>query len=386
MIWVLRAGLALAASSLVAVSGAWAQGAKLQDTLSATAYETGTSGFAIAVAVGQMLKAKHGTDLRVLPAGNDVARLAPLRVNRAQISAMGIGIYFAQEGVLEFAVKEWGPQPLRVILTATSCNGLSLGAAGDAGIKEMKDMRGKRLGTVRGAPALNQGAFAVLAYGGLTPKDVTLVEFSSNGAMWKGMLNNEIDMAFTSTISGPTKEVENSPRGIAWPTTPSADKDGWARVAKVAPYFFPHKATCGSGFAKGETRELPAYPYPIFMAYGQLAADQVQALTKSMLDHYAEYKDAAPGADGLEGKRQKLDWIVPFHAGAVAALKDAGLWNDAAQKHNDALMKRQDTLVAAWQELVKSKVPDDKDAFRAAWMTARVAALTKAGFEPVFVE
>ena len=48
-----------------------------------TAYDTGTAGFNIAVAVGKMMKDKYGTDVRVLPAGNDVARLAPLRAKRA---------------------------------------------------------------------------------------------------------------------------------------------------------------------------------------------------------------------------------------------------------------------------------------------------------------
>ena len=96
-----------------------AQDIKLPEALTFTAYDTGSSGFNIAVAVGKMLKDKHGTDVRVLPAGNDVARLAPLRANRAQVSAMGIGVYFAQESVFEFAVKDWGPQQLRLMLAAT---------------------------------------------------------------------------------------------------------------------------------------------------------------------------------------------------------------------------------------------------------------------------
>src|SRR3990170_3825325 len=90
------------------------QAQKLPSTLTFTAYDTGSSGFNIAVAVGKTFKDKQGSDLRVLPAGNDVARLAPLKGGRAQASAMGIGVYFAQEGVYEFAVKEWGPQALRL--------------------------------------------------------------------------------------------------------------------------------------------------------------------------------------------------------------------------------------------------------------------------------
>ena len=128
----------------------------LPATLTVTAYETGSNGFNQAVAVGAMLKKSFGTDLRVLPAGNDVARLGPLKAGRAQASAMGIGTYFAQEGVLEFAVKEWGPQPLQLILSSSTCSGQSLGAANDVGIKSAADMKGKRAGVVVGSPAVNQ--------------------------------------------------------------------------------------------------------------------------------------------------------------------------------------------------------------------------------------
>ena len=72
------APLALAGISLLA-SPALAEDVKLPPTMVVTAYDTGTAGFNIAVAVGKMMKDKYGTDVRVLPAGNDVARLAPLR-------------------------------------------------------------------------------------------------------------------------------------------------------------------------------------------------------------------------------------------------------------------------------------------------------------------
>ena len=136
--------------------------------------------------------------------------------------AMGIGVYFAQEGVFEFAVKDWGPQPLRLILASSDCNAISLGVAKDTGVKEIKDLKGKRVGMVVGSPALNQNAFAVLAFGGLTRSDVKLVEFSSYGAMWKGILNNEVDAAIASTISGPGE----GSRGLAARPAVSADARG----------------------------------------------------------------------------------------------------------------------------------------------------------------
>jgi hypothetical protein len=113
-----------------AISPVLAQDIKLPTSMAFTAYDTGTSGFNIAVGVGKVFKDKYGSDVRVLPAGNDVARLAPLRTNRAVLAWMGTGVYFAQEGVFEFGVKEWGPQPLQMTLSTIDCNGLSVGRNG----------------------------------------------------------------------------------------------------------------------------------------------------------------------------------------------------------------------------------------------------------------
>src|SRR5215218_1968591 len=139
---VMLAALALTGTA-VAASGATAQ-VKLPPSVTMTAYDTGTSGFNITVAIGKMMKDKYGSDVRVLPAGNDVARLQPLRLNRASISAMGAGVYYAQEGVFEFATREWGPQAAQITLTSVDCNGLSLAVAGDAGAKTLAELKGKR--------------------------------------------------------------------------------------------------------------------------------------------------------------------------------------------------------------------------------------------------
>jgi TRAP transporter TAXI family solute receptor len=380
-----RAAAVAIAAGVLCAPLATAQDAKLPPSLTMTAYDTGSSGFNMAVAIGKMMKEKNGTDVRVLPGGNDIARLAPLKAGRAQVSAMGVGAYFAQEGVFEFGVKDWGPQALQLILSSTSCNGLSLGVAKDAGVKEIKDLKGKRVGFVVGAPALNQNALAVIAFGGLTRADVRIVEFSNYGAMWKGMVNNEVDAAFASTISGQAREVDASPRGLVWPPAPAADKAAWERVTKIGPYFYPHKVTCGAGgLTKDNAVELPAYPYPIFMAYASQPTELVHGVAKSMISNYDAYKDGAPGADGLELKRQNLTWVLPYHPGTVQAMKEAGAWTPAAQQHNDMLLRRQSVLAAAWKAWLATNPGEDKDAFYKGWMAARKGALAKAGLDPVF--
>src|SRR3954449_12214761 len=379
------APIALASVSLLALPAAYAEDVKLPPTMVVTAYDTGTAGFNIAVGVGKMMKDKYGTDVRVLPAGNDLARLAPLRAKRAAMSAMGSGTYFAQEGVFEFGTKEWGPQPLQLVLSSVDCNAGSLGVAKDTGVTEIKQLKGKRVGFVVGSPALNQNALAILAFGDLKQSDVKFVEFSSYGAMWKGMVNNDVDAAFATTITGPAKEAETSPRGIVWPPLPHNDNAGWARVQKVGSFFFRHVATCGAGISKEKPIELGNYPYPIFVVYGSQPADQVYAVTKAMISGYDIYKDAAAGAAGLAADRQTKKWVVPVHPGAVKALKEAGQWSEDQETHNNGLFKRQAVLAAAWTEYGKSNPPaDDKD-FLAGWMSARAAALKKAnmpnGFE-----
>jgi len=371
-------------AAFAAVLPAMAQDIKLPQTLTFTAYDTGSSGFNIAVAVGKMLKDKHGAEVRVLPAGNDVARLAPLRAGRAQVAANGTGTYFAQEAVFEFGAREWGPQPLRLLLASNDCNGAALGVAKDTGVKAARDLKGKRIGMVVGSPALNQNALAVLAFGGLTTADVKLVEFSGYGAMWKGVLNNEADAAFASTISAQPKEVDTSPRGLLWVPTPRADTAGWQRLNKLAPYVFPHSATCGAGISPQMPVETGTFPYPIFMSYVSVSADLAYGLTKALIVNYDAYKDTAPGAAGLDLKLQKLEWVVPFHDGAIKALKEAGAWSDAVQKHNDGLLRRQAVLGEAWSGFLKASPPDDAEAFRKAWAVARRAALEKAGLDVVF--
>ena len=372
--------------SLLTTTSAQAEDVKLPPTMTFTAYDTGTAGFNIAVAVGKMMKDKYGTDLRVLPAGNDVARLAPLRAGRAVSSAMGSGTYFAQEGVFEFGAREWGPQALQLVLSSVDCNAGSLGVARDTGVTEVKHLKGKRVGFVVGSPALNQNSLAILAFGDLKQGDVKVVEFSSYGAMWKGLINNDTDAAFATTITGPAKEAETSPRGIIWPPLPHNDKAGWERVQKVGSFFFPHIATCGAGISKEKPIELGNYPYPIFVVYGSQPADQVYALTKAMITGYDIYKDAAAGAGGLAAERQTKKWVVPVHPGAVKALKEAGQWSDDQEAHNDALFKRQAALAAAWADYGKSKPPADDKEFLAGWMTVRAAALKKANMPNGFDE
>ena len=81
---------------------------------------------------------------------------------------------------------------------------------------------------------------------------------------------------------------------------------------------------------------------------------------------------------------QAKNWAVPTHKGAVKALKEAGAWSDDQEKHNNALLKRQETLIAAWDNFMKGTPSADAAKFTEEWMAVRKAALAKAGMIDTF--
>jgi uncharacterized protein len=370
------------AAALVFAGAASAQ-VKLPPTISWSAYDVGSGGYNQAVAIGNALKQKYNVSLRVLPGKNDVSRNLPVREGQVQFSANGVGgAYLAQEGVFEFGAPSWGPQPVRGLMLNTSDQVLTVVAAKDAGVRTVADLKGKRVAWVIGAPALNQNITAMLAFANLTWDDVQKVEFGGFGAAMDGIINNQVDAAFTSSISGKAYQIAKSPRGLTYPVFPHNDKAAWARMNAVAPFFFPFMGTEGAELSKDNPAESATYPYPILMTYASQSADLVYNMTKAMVDSFDLYKSAAPGNAGWAVDRQNFAWVIPFHDGAIRYWKEGGLWKPEHQAHNDKLIQRQKVLSAAWAEAKKGSHADDK-AFVTAWQKIRADRLRQAGFDPV---
>jgi uncharacterized protein len=350
-----------------------------------SAYNLGTTGYNQAVAIGKVLKDNYGVTLRVLPGKNDVSRLLPLMRGRVQLSANGVATYFAQEGVFQFADPQWGPLPLRLVLSSNGDSNQALAVAADTGITSFSELRGRRVPYVRGAPSLNVSTEAFLACGGLTWNDVERVEFPGYNAMWTGIVNGHVDAAYATTVSGPTRKLEAAPRGIYWPPAPHDDADCWAGIRRVAPYFTPHMATRGAGISADAPHEGATYPYPLLIGLETTDAGMIHALARVIHRHYDEFKDADPGAIGWSMDRQLFDWVVPYHEGAVQYFREAGVWNDTREAHNQRLLERQRVLARAWQQINERDFPSAA-AFRETWLEARVAALEAAGFDPIWTD
>ena len=376
---------ALFAATTVAVSAA---DVNMPKQISWTAYGTTSSGYAQSVGLGQMLKKKYDTGLRIIPGKNDVSRMVPLRNGQTPLCACGIAAFMAAEGTHMFGTKKWGPMELYNMFNNLGDNGYSLVVAGDAGVKTAADLRGKRVTWVRGSPALNINAAGHLAQGGLTWADVKKVVVPGWKQSAEAVINGQADATFGSTVSGAYNKLAASPRGLFWTAFPHADKEAWARAKAVAPWWTPAMVSVGIDKEKNGQGKVPfegnTQPYPIFVSTLKGSNDLAYGLTKAVMDNYESIKDAGPSMSGYQISRQNFTWVFPYHPGSVKYYKEKGVWTAEHDAHNDKMKQRQALLASAWKGYMAANSSKPDEEFNQGWKTARFAALDGAGLSAPF--
>jgi len=352
----------------------------LPKTLAWTSFDTGSLGYNQSIAVGKALEDAYRISLRVLPASTDLSRIAPARDGRVPFALAGSDAFFAFEGVLGYAVPDWGPQALTGVVLAGADNGVAMGVANNDSIKSMQDLRGKRVGWVVSSPSLQANVRAFLAFGGLTTEDVRLVEQPSYGAAWQAFANGQIDaMTAVTSGSGLLEQAASSPQGLKWVAMPFSDAEGWKRLQGVNPHFTQQKATVGVRISTENPLECAGVPYPVLITY-KADPDLVYNVTKAIDLQAPVYSKAQSGTSGWAANSQTYDWVVPYNEGAIRYYKEVGTWDETKQKHNDELLARGKILQEAWKKMAGVKGDD----FGKTWMKVRAEALEAAGLPAYF--
>lgn len=369
----------LAAASLfinVPSAGAAETAPKLPKTMVWSCYDVGASGYVQASAIADAFAKKYGTKIRLLPSGTSIGRLMPLTTKRVDYGFLANEVYFGLEGLYDFSTIEWGPQDLRVILAEPTT--IALATTKDSGIKTLKDLKGKRVSFIPGAPTLNIKAEAFLAFAGYTWNDVQKVEFPAYGSSLKALIEGKTDASVVSPTASVMYELDTSPKGLYWPAFPPEDTEGWKRMLKVAPFLSPYNETVGAGLSKEKPVQLPAYRYPMITVYADAKADVVYQFTKAMDECFPLYekahavmpmwaidKSGVPPAD------------APFHEGAIRYLKEKGIWKAEHTAWNDQRIAHFKKLKAAWDKAVKEAEEKKMkaDDFPNHWLKIREQAL-----------
>ena len=213
-------------------------------------YDVGSSGYVQASAVANAFLKKYDIRVRLMPSGTSIGRLMPLVTNRVSVSFLGNEAFFASQGTYDFATAKWGPQDLRAVLGVPTS--LPMVTTRKSGIKEVKDLKGKRMAWVVGNPSLNVKATGILAFANLTWNDVQKVEFPSYSESLKALIQGNVDAAAASPTASILYELESSARGIYLPQLDPNDKEGWKRLREHVPFAFPYRETVGAGIRKEE--------------------------------------------------------------------------------------------------------------------------------------
>ena len=331
---------------LMAGNTAFADDAKLPNSMIWTSYDLGAAGYVEASAMADALDKKFGTRVRITPSGTGVGRMLPLQTGRADFGFMGNEIHFAGEAMYEFAAREWGPQNLRVLLGRPASVGLVAG--GDTRIMAPSDLAGAKVGYVQANPSTTLNTETVLAFAGLTTADVEKVVYPSYGAMAKAFIAGDVDVAPAIPVSSFLREAEGG-RGVRWLDMPASDTDGWARINAHASMFAPSSATVGVSISKDDPAELLGYRYPQLTVTASADADLVYNMVKALDQSFDLYKDATKVIARWNVKMSGTAPAgAPFHEGAVRYLKEVGVWTEADESWNNARIARIAAVQKAW--------------------------------------
>lgn len=365
------AGSAASVVGLGQTSLAMAQNA-LPDTMVWSTYDVGSTGYVEASAIADAFGKKYGTRVRLQPSGTAVGRVQPVLTKRVSVGWLASEVFFACEGLYEFCTPDWGPQDLRTLAGRINSSGLVATKA--SGIKNIKDLRGRRFALAPGNSSVNSKIEPMLAFAGLTWKDLDIVEVPSYGAALKALTEGRAEAAGGTATAAALYELESSSKGIQWLAMPKDNTAGWERIQRMVPFLEPVLETVGAGISKENPVWMIGYRYPMITVRADASSDETYRFLKSVAESYNLYKDAAPIMPRWDIKKSGTPPMdAPFHDGAIRYLKEIGQWSDKEQKWQDAILKRQTALKKEWQLFIaNSEVKSaDSNKFKALWLERR---------------
>ncbi len=352
--------------------------ANLPSTMVWSVYDVGSAGYVEASAISDALGRAHGTRVRLQPSGTSIGRILPLKQRRASHGWLANELYFAAEGLYEYATPDWGPQDFRVLMGRK--NAFAVVATRESGITKPEDLRGKRMAWVPANSSVNIKVEPVLAFAGLTLNDVQLVQFPSYVASLRALIEGRADCAGAAVNTAVLRELEASPRGISWVQLDPGNARGWEAARRAVPFAEPIAETVGSGVSATAPANVLGYRYPMITVNADTSEDEVYAVMKAIHESYALYKDVnatMPRWAMSESGTPPMD--AAFHPGAIRFLREHNMWSPETQRWQDATLNRNNVLRAAWAEFLPGARSQTGEAFTSAWMERRRAALATIG-------
>jgi hypothetical protein len=188
-------------------------------------------------------------------------------------------------------------------------------------IKQVSDLKGKRIAWDYGGHAINQTwQLAFLEAGGVKPTEVQQVRVSNLNDGVRAVPEGKVDAAFTAVGIGVVEEANamEPVRMLSLPNNPMSSKILSRYGAGVV------KSDPAAGI-KGDTYVIG---YPLHLASMTNVSDKtVYTMLKAWWEHLAELETIHPLFKRWKKEDQALgNFTVPYHSGAIQFYKDAKVW------------------------------------------------------------
>ena len=188
-------------------------------------------------------------------------------------------------------------------------------------IKQLADLKGKRMAWDFGGHAINQTwQNAMLEMAALTGKDVKQVRFSNLNEAVRAVAEGKVDSSIVALGIGLVEEVNamEPVRFLSLPDTPEANKILASYGAKIV------KAAPATG-VKGETHVIG---YPLQLATSTKVSEKtVYTMVKAWWENLAELQTIHPLFKRWTKDHQALtNFTIPYHPGAIKFFKEVGVW------------------------------------------------------------
>lgn len=310
---------------------------ELPKVVACTSYGVGVAGHTVASGLGEAVGKLTPMQWRVEPYGTGIEQLAPLKFKETEFTLItNVTALLAFKGLDEFGAPDWGPQPIRIVsMGSIVIPGMYVRA--DSGIKNIRDLKAKRLPDIKGNPTVMREIEAILAFEELSWDDVNKVPVAGFGASMQAILDGDIDAAMASIHSPKVKELCSGPHGCRFLEMPASNKEGWNRVQAKLPAMFPATQQPVAGLEKPV--ELFGIAYALY-CYPWVNDLIVYTTVKAIGDGYDIFKDGHPWLKQWKKEGMtKNPSSIPFHPGAVKYFKEIGIWNSELEQYQKQHLK-----------------------------------------------
>ncbi|MGM0418660.1 MAG: TAXI family TRAP transporter solute-binding subunit [Thermodesulfobacteriota bacterium] len=229
--------------------------------------------------------------------------------------------YQAVNGMAEWE-KRGAQEDLRAVFSIHP-ESVTLVAAEDAGIKDIKDLKGKRVNIGNPGSGQRQNAKDALTAVGIDV-DNDLQAEGVKAAEAAGLLQDDRIDAFFYTVghpNGSVKEASSGKREVRFATITAIEK-----LLEKYPYYA--KSVIPKEFYPNVKNEDDAVTFGVkatLVTSAKVPEDVVYAITKEVFENLESFKELHPAYKVLTKENMLEGLSAPLHKGAVKYFKEAGM-------------------------------------------------------------